>query len=341
MEQEHREQGKARGSTATSGQKTRLLAIALIFIVLAGAGFAIGEEVDETSQANNQDDNPKVIQLDGPIQPSAIITDRGEDIIQLRRIKTSSDVFSANNLASDYPITVDPESQGYSGDATYRRDEGSTDQSGIDDSWVADRLSQKEFNSLANQNIVKISPITAGEKAKLLRKKDPLYFQRKGPSALPWKYVGIKVIENKSYHLWMTAISVANANRIYVYFSNFFLKLGVVVHIYGNRETFKSQVMSSYVFNNSPSYSGTHLSMIQGDTVVVEYLSEDNNISPSNTPPFKITELLVFANEDHSNTFYNNTLLAKPCSVDICARPQWHKESKSVARILYKYTFVI
>jgi len=77
MEHKYRKPGKARGSTVLPGKKPRLLAMSLMLAVLAGGGFAIGEEKDVSGQARQQDAESKDIQLDGPIRPSAIITKEG------------------------------------------------------------------------------------------------------------------------------------------------------------------------------------------------------------------------------------------------------------------------
>ena len=77
MEPEHSKQGKARGSTSLSGKKVRLLAMALLLAVMAGVGFAIGEEKSVAGQSNQQEADSKDIHIDVPIQPSAIITKDG------------------------------------------------------------------------------------------------------------------------------------------------------------------------------------------------------------------------------------------------------------------------
>ena len=73
MEHKYRKPGKARGSTILAWKKPRLLAMALLLAVLAGSGFAIGEEKDISGQTRQQGAESKDIQLDGPILPDITV----------------------------------------------------------------------------------------------------------------------------------------------------------------------------------------------------------------------------------------------------------------------------
>jgi len=81
MKREKKRRGSAGSGSGLFGGNARLLAAALFLAALVNGGGAIGGENDLGGKAKTQDADPEVIQLDGPIQPSSVLTTEGVVII--------------------------------------------------------------------------------------------------------------------------------------------------------------------------------------------------------------------------------------------------------------------
>ncbi|MDH4184522.1 MAG: hypothetical protein OEV92_09895, partial [Nitrospinota bacterium] len=314
IEQEHLKQGKARGSTSLSGQKSRLLAMALLFAVLAGAGFAIGEETDETGQTNNQDAAPEVIQLDGPIQPSAIITKDGVVIPKHNAEKGSEN-----------------------GPSTSQRSERQEKKRGIDREFIENlnksfpklkvKLKQKdevsnkdiaptedgmpgftknfqisESRSLERQYTLTLHPPTLEDIIRFNNASKPKWGQLAPFNYLirsfdgknmKWKYLGKKNVLGASKEVWQTAIHISNAEISAVVVRNTEMPPSSSLLMYGKdiapsswARELKPYIVSCEEKNPGGIYN------YYGNTVIIEYVSDNRIPNPNQAVLFHINEIV-------------------------------------------------
>ena len=303
MEPEHSKQGRTRGSTALSGQKTRLLAMALLLAVVAGAGLAIGEEKDVSEQANQQDAVPKVIQLDGPIQPSAIITKDGVIIPEYDdETDTGAKKQSGKEERNKTPEIGDVvPSLGVTFGEEHRKKpaeefikvlnkDGSvtmlppfTKEFQMEDA----RKLEDEFKVIIPEHPIDFKAIDEDESN---MGSGGAYIAGMGfifPPVTPkWKSLGVRTIAGKQWAIWQMAVVVGNARG----FGFSFKKLDLVGYnrliVYGLHSKSWINQKSVYVFQRTKGYKSTI--EFGGNTVILEYHTRDINRIP------KINEHVIF-----------------------------------------------
>jgi len=303
MEPEHSKQDTARGSTALSGKKVRLLAMALLFAVLAGAGFAIGEEKDVSEQANQQDADPKVIQLDGPIQPSAIITKDGVVIpkyeenvkrtpiihdIKKKNIKTLGNGEIISNLKF-----IPPSSKGKEKFTLLSRNNVDIEIVGNSKPDFVSNFQIGDAKKLENEYIFRIPEHVIDYKP--IREHDAetgLFTSAVGGNfpdvQLKWKYLGKRVVSGKDRILWQTAIFAENATGIGVYIKKVAIPPGSTMLMYGLYSSRWIYQYDQYQVNNKDNYKGQY----EGNMLIIEFSTIDEKVDPNTKEYINIKSII-------------------------------------------------
>jgi len=298
MEHKDRKQGKARGSTILAWKKPRLLAMALLLAVLAGSGFAIGEENYVSGQARPQDAESKDIQLDGPIRPSAIITKDGVVIPKYPESQTKKSLKEKNRVQSGPggggiipQVQFEPKSEtgakpaipktfprnAYtSGDPVY--DAGFLSQFQMEDAKKLEREYivvlpeyKIDYSRISEEDIMKFRHTTSvGEAYPDIH--------------LKWKNLGKKKIRGKEYFVWQTAIIATNALSIGAYYEAKNIPPYSYITAYGLKSRLRVRTWGMYKITNSDTSQGPY----PGDTLIFEFTTPDSSIDPNKYEYLKI-----------------------------------------------------
>jgi len=306
VKRDHSKQGKARGNTALSGKKPRLLALALLFAVLAGAGFAIGEEKNVSEQTKQQDADPEVIQLDGPIQPSAIITNEGI----VNAINTGKDDPSSRMKREKISSDNQPERQFTPGlvqqlpnewNPKLRKEHKEVD-------WQEFYFSLKYFQVKDSLNLepeftYTMTPMVYTKeeiREESFKKQVDIYAKgRSFPAdSLKWKNIGIKIIRGKPMRFWQTAIVDPGAGSIKLYFDAVHLIEGSALLTYSVKDANSLELSNPYISwgpyddypeGNKPSLrTNTH----DGDKVILELALPPDMPGPNDKSYLEIKTIL-------------------------------------------------
>jgi len=291
VKRDHSKQGKARGSTSLSGQKPRLLTMALLFAVLAGAGLAFGEETDETGQTNNQDADPKVIQLDGPIRPSAIITKDGVVIPEYPESQTKKPYKEQNRVQTEPgggsiipPVQFEVKSETKakpSSPKSYPRNAYTSGDPVYDDNFYSE-FQMEDAQKLERKYTVVLPEYKIDyERIKREDKEKYRYTSEVGelyPNIhLRWKNLGLKTIRDKKYYVWQSAIKATNSIGTGALVRTNNIPPYSYIKAYGLNSRPQVNNWRKYIISDSDTQKGPY----PGDTMIFELTTPDPSIDPN------------------------------------------------------------
>ena len=305
MKREYRKPGKAGGSAALPGKKTQLLAMALLLAVLAGSGFAIREEKDISGQTRQQDADPDVIELDGPIQPSAIITKDGVVIPKYNNLpsgpKSKWRTPGAPKKIAPPVVQEVPRQLPDASSKNKMRERPSVHE------LFADRIKLGESLKLEDEykyvikdgRNMKEEWRSGGNLSDWAGTAQIGMFRDVGPVNLKWKYMGKRVLDTgvedggirKSMHVWQTAIVSPEAKGIEANLKMLKSDPGVhtfFAYIYGKKiDRLNRPSFIMFEREGHEIWAGPY----DGDTVYIDFWADDTESNPNNIKYFEIIKV--------------------------------------------------
>ena len=185
----------------------------------------------------------------------------------------------------------------------------------------------------------RLSPMTSVEK---MRSKDIVgsYVTRKlNNPKLTWEYLGVRELDGDKLHSWISAIEFAEAKAIKIY-----LKIndknGRII-VLGNDEdhtdlgveTLKNHMPLPPITDTGDTIAGAY----RGSLMYILYYSMDKERNPNHDPPFVITGIRAYIQQNDRSSINNSAQIAT-CSKQACGQG-YDLQAHSVVMLLYEHKY--